>query len=87
LTLIFSDEDIKLVLLDIVLPDVSGYEIMEKIRDLKTERNLKVCFSLRKKDKRGRAAAIKTGGDDYIVKLFSPTPSCTKSISCLAGKL
>lgn len=55
-----------LVLLDIMLPQVSGYELMEYIRPLETP----VIFITAKNDVADRVKGLQLGADDYIVKPF-----------------
>lgn len=69
---LIENEDFELVLLDIVLPDLDGYTVMEAITDLKEEKGFKVCFMSGKKEKDAVLKAIDAGGDDYIVKPIFP---------------
>ena len=77
--------ELDLVLLDIMLPDIDGYEVMEKIARFKEERNLKVLFVSGKKDKPGVIKALQLGGDDYLVKPIYPDALLGK-ISVILGK-
>ena len=70
--LIRQDKSIALVLLDIMLPDMDGYQVMEQLKPLKEERRLKVCFVSGKKEKDAVIKAVSLGGDDYIVKPIFP---------------
>lgn len=55
-----------LILLDIMLPHVNGYELMEYIRPL----NIPVIFITAKNDVADRVKGLHLGADDYIVKPF-----------------
>lgn len=55
-----------LVLLDIMLPEVSGYELMEYIRPME----IPVIFLTAKGAVNDRIRGLKLGADDYIVKPF-----------------
>ena len=55
-----------LILLDIMLPHVNGYELMEYIRPL----NVPVIFITAKNDVADRVKGLHLGADDYIVKPF-----------------
>ena len=55
-----------LVLLDIMLPGASGYELMEYIRPLE----LPVIFITAKNSVDDRVRGLRMGADDYIVKPF-----------------
>ena len=70
--IIQNNSDIILVLLDIMLPDMDGYEVMEAIQHVKEDRDFKVCFISGKKEKDSVLKAIESGGDDYIIKPIYP---------------
>lgn len=55
-----------LILLDVMLPKVNGYELMEYIRPL----NIPVIFITAKSNVQDRIKGLKLGADDYIVKPF-----------------
>jgi len=59
-----------LVLLDLMLPEVDGIELMELVPEL---RELPVIFLSAYGGDRRVARALEHGADDYIVKPFSPT--------------
>lgn len=55
-----------LILLDIMLPGINGYELMEYIRPTK----IPVIFITAKTDVSDRIKGLKLGADDYIIKPF-----------------
>lgn len=55
-----------LILLDIMLPELSGYELMEYIRPM----GVPVIFITAKGTVQDRIKGLKLGADDYIVKPF-----------------
>lgn len=55
-----------LVLLDIMLPEIDGYELLEYIRPLGTP----VIFITAKGTLGDRIKGLRLGADDYIVKPF-----------------
>ena len=55
-----------LILLDIMLPKINGYELMEYIRPLE----IPVIFLTAKSDVKDRVKGLKLGAEDYIVKPF-----------------
>jgi DNA-binding NarL/FixJ family response regulator len=62
----------RLVVLDVRLPDVSGYEICRRLRD-EFGATLSIVFlSGERTEGLDRAAGLLVGGDDYLVKPFSP---------------
>lgn len=58
--------DFDLVLLDIMLPEINGYELLEYIRPMGTP----VIFLTAKGALEDRVQGLKMGADDYIVKPF-----------------
>ncbi|MEG1304426.1 MAG: response regulator transcription factor [Oscillospiraceae bacterium] len=61
--------DFDLIMLDIMLPYISGYDLMEYIAPL----NIPVIFLTAKSDVLDKVKGLRMGADDYIVKPFDPT--------------
>ena len=61
-----------LVLLDVRLPDVSGYELCSELRDEFGETLPIIFVSGAKTDQLDRVGGLLLGADDYIVKPFDP---------------
>lgn len=59
-------DNFDLILLDIMLPGVDGYDVMEYIRPLK----IPVIFISARHEVRDRVKGLKLGADDYLVKPF-----------------
>lgn len=65
-----NDKKIDLVLLDIMMPDMSGWDVFGKIR--KKKKNVKVAFvSIIEVSPERKKALIKQGLSDYIMKPFT----------------
>ena len=62
------DEQAHLVLLDINLPNKSGYEICSKIR---TKSNIPIIFVTSRNNSMDELKGIMLGGDDYIEKPYN----------------
>ena len=62
------NEDFHLILLDIMLPGLDGFQVMEKIRETGTP----VIFLTAMGDVSDRVKGLKSGAEDYIVKPFEP---------------
>jgi two-component system, OmpR family, KDP operon response regulator KdpE len=58
-----------LVLLDIMMPDMDGYETLKKIREVSA---VPVIFLSVKGEEHDRVRGLDSGADDYITKPFSP---------------
>ncbi len=60
-----------LILLDIMMPNIDGYETLEKIRQIKKCDNIPVIFLTGAKDPDFELKALKLGAKDYITKPFN----------------
>ena len=66
---VFEQERPELVILDIMLPDMDGYTILTKIREI-DERLPVICVSA-KSDEISFVKGLNKGADDYMAKPFS----------------
>ncbi|TJX13786.1 response regulator transcription factor [Tissierella creatinini] len=66
---IFSNEEIHLIILDLMLPKISGYELCKKIRDLS---DVPIIMLTAKAEEEDKIAGLNLGADDYVTKPFSP---------------
>lgn len=64
------NEDIDLVILDIMLPKMNGFDICKKIREVK---DIAIILVTAKKEDIDKIRGLGLGADDYIVKPFSPS--------------
>ncbi len=62
-----------LILLDWMLPEVSGIEVCRRIRRDKNTRNIPVIMVTARGEEQDRVRGLDTGADDYIAKPFSPS--------------
>ena len=63
---IISQERFDLVLLDIMLPEINGYELLDYIKGM----DMPVIFITAMSDLEQRVKGLKAGADDYITKPF-----------------
>lgn len=61
-----------LILLDIVMPDIDGYEICGQLKSLESTRDIPVIFISALNEYIDRLKAFSSGGVDYISKPFHP---------------
>ena len=60
---------VDLVVLDVGLPDVSGFDLCREIR---RDSDIPVIFLTARAEEVDRVVGLEIGGDDYVVKPFSP---------------
>ena len=58
-----------LVILDVGLPDINGFEVCKRIREMS---NIPIIFLTARGEEIDRVVGLEIGGDDYVVKPFSP---------------
>jgi two-component system phosphate regulon response regulator PhoB len=61
-----------LVLLDLMLPDMSGLEILKHFKKSEFAEDVRFIIVTAKKDEIDRVLGFELGADDYVVKPFSP---------------
>ena len=64
------EEELHLVILDLMLPGVDGFEICRQIREVK---NIPIIMVSAKKDDIDKIRGLGLGADDYMTKPFSPS--------------
>lgn len=65
---IFNTEDIHLVLLDVMMPGIDGFEVLEKIRNIS---EIPIIMVTAKQEEIDRLNGFEKGADDYVIKPFS----------------
>lgn len=63
---LIKEESFDLILLDVMLPGIDGFELMKKIKDL----NIPVIFLTAKNGLADKMIGLTSGAEDYIVKPF-----------------
>ncbi len=66
---LFEKEEIHLILMDIMMPKLSGIEAMAKIRE---QSNLPIILLTAKGEDTDKILGLNVGADDYITKPFNP---------------
>lgn len=59
-----------LVILDIRLPDIDGYEVARRLRTDRRTADIPIIFLTEKRDRADRLQGLELGADDYITKPF-----------------
>lgn len=63
-------EDYDMLILDLMLPEIDGFEICKRVRE---EKNIPILMVSAKKDDIDKIRGFGLGADDYITKPFSPS--------------
>jgi two-component system catabolic regulation response regulator CreB len=66
---ILSEENISLIILDIGLPDINGFDLLREIRK---KFSVPVIIVTARSDDIDRIVGLEIGADDYVVKPFNP---------------
>lgn len=70
LTLLKQHPDTKVALLDIMLPDIDGFEVCRRIRAM--DGKIGVIMLTARTQEMDKVTGLMTGADDYVTKPFSP---------------
>ncbi|NEP58149.1 MAG: response regulator [Symploca sp. SIO2G7] len=79
-----EEQNLDLVVLDIVLPKMNGYEVCRRIKSNSKTQNLAVVMCSAKKEEFDRYWGMKQGADAYIAKPFQPQELLVKVRQFLA---
>ena len=71
-----KENDIALAILDVGLPDTSGFELLKSIR--KSGSQIPVIFLTARSEEIDRVVGLELGADDYVCKPFSPREVVTR---------
>lgn len=72
LELAFSDTPPDLILLDIVMPEMDGYEVCRLLKRDRTTSQIPILFVTSRNEEEDEAKGLELGATDYITKPFSP---------------
>ena len=65
-----KQENPDVVVLDIRLPDIDGYEVCRRLRKMRRTQDLPVIFLTEKREREDKLAGLELGAVDYITKPF-----------------
>ena len=74
-----------LVLLDIMLPFLDGFELIQRIRGSAGWENTPIIMLTSKTQERNVVRALDAGANDYVVKPFQPEELMARVRRCLKG--
>src|SRR5512143_2580696 len=61
-----------LVILDLMLPGISGYDVLADLRGFEETKDVGVILLTARRDEQDRIRGLSLGADDYLMKPFSP---------------
>lgn len=67
-----DQEDYDLLLLDIIMPEMDGFELCKKIREKDTYRETPIVFLTAKNREEDRVHGLEVGGNLFLSKPISP---------------
>ena len=81
---VLSREEFSLVLLDIMLPVINGYQVLEQMKADQKSSHIPVIITTALDEADGKAKCIELGADDYLTKPFNPVTLKSRITDCLA---
>ena len=65
-----QEEEFDLIILDIRLPDIDGFEVARRLRQNRRTANIPIIFLTEKRARADRLHGLELGADDYVTKPF-----------------
>lgn len=72
-----------LVLLDVMLPDIDGYEVCQQLRQNSLTKYIPVIFLSQRDNRADRVRGLELGADDYVTKPFDVEELQLRVMSCI----
>ncbi|MBP7783955.1 MAG: response regulator [Aliarcobacter sp.] len=82
-----EEHDFDLILLDIMMPDVNGFDVFTKLKSNNRTKNIPVIFLSGKDSSQDIEQAYEYGGIDYVIKPFITIELITKVNSYVRLKI
>ncbi len=80
---VLSQGEFSLVLLDIMLPVINGYQVLEQMKADQSSRRIPVIITTSLDEADGKAKCIELGADDYLTKPFNQITLKSRISDCL----
>ena len=81
---VLSREEFSLVLLDIMLPVINGYQVLERMKADQSTSHIPVIITTALDEADEKAKCIELGADDYLTKPFNQVTLKSRISDCLA---
>ena len=75
-----------LIVLDVMLPGLSGYDVLEQLRASDATRDVAVLMLTARREESDRIGGLTRGADDYLTKPFSP-PELVLRVAAILRRL
>jgi len=82
---IMSQQPFDLVLLDIMLPVMNGYQVLEQMKADQKSSHIPVIITTALDEADGKAKCIEMGAYDYLTKPFNPVTLKSRISDCLTS--
>lgn len=69
---LYTEQQPDILLLDVMLPDMTGFDFCEKVRSGKIRPHTPILFCTVRSAVSQLAKGVKSGGTDYVLKPFDP---------------
>ena len=80
---IIAQEPFDLVLLDIMLPVMNGYQVLEHLKADQSLSHIPVIITTALDESDGKAKCMELGAEDYLTKPFNPVILKSRIADCL----
>lgn len=82
----FNEENkIDLILLDIMMPKMDGYEVIQRLREVERTKDIPIIFLTAKAQQKDVMKGLEIGGNDYVLKPYK-FEALNKKIQKLIGR-
>ena len=80
---LLNHEPFNLVLLDLMLPEMNGYQVLEHLKADDVLCQIPVIMTTSLDEAAGKQKCLELGADDYLTKPFNPVELKTRITECL----
>ena len=80
---VLSREEFNLVLLDIMLPVINGYQVLKQVKADQSSSHIPVIITTALDEASEKAKCLELGADDYLTKPFNTVTLKTRISDCL----
>lgn len=85
ISLLKTGKKIDLILLDVMMPNINGFEVSQWMRGSESEKRIPVVFVTAKDDAQSMKEGFRSGGTVYLTKPFTTT-QLVRTVTSIIGK-